>query len=232
MSRDYDPVPGKWYEDLDTEEIFKVLSLDPDEELVRIQWLDRELEDLDLDVWNEMDLELASEPEGWADDDAGRRTTKMTSTTTNSTRTTTGTTRTRTKTTITTTTTTSIATASERLDLCPAGFRVPLATRPTSNGPGSPPTAPRSPFARCVRTISTGNSPSSQGSPSRRCTCGCSTAATASRARTRRGCCNSTTWTRSPSAPSSRPPGRADRRGQPLCARARHRSGRVRDRGR
>ena len=48
MSRDYDPIPGKWYEDLDSEEIFKVLSLDPDEELVRIQWLDRELEDLDL----------------------------------------------------------------------------------------------------------------------------------------------------------------------------------------
>ena len=53
MSRDYDPVPGKWYEDLETEEIFKVLSLDPDEELVRIQWLDREIEDLDLDVWIE-----------------------------------------------------------------------------------------------------------------------------------------------------------------------------------
>ncbi len=69
MSRDYDPIPGKWYEDLDTEEIFKVLSLDPDEELVRIQWLDREIEDLDLDVWIEMDLELASEPEGWADDE-------------------------------------------------------------------------------------------------------------------------------------------------------------------
>jgi hypothetical protein len=70
LSRDYDPVPGKWYEDLENEEIFKVLSLDPDEELVRIQWLDRELEDLDLDTWIEMDLELASEPEGWADDDA------------------------------------------------------------------------------------------------------------------------------------------------------------------
>ena len=49
MSRDYDPVPGKWYEDHETEEIFKVLSLDPDEELVRIQWLDREIEDLDLE---------------------------------------------------------------------------------------------------------------------------------------------------------------------------------------
>ena len=53
------------------EDIFKVLSVDPDEELVRIQWLDREVQELDLDVWNEMDLELAETPEGWVDDDAG-----------------------------------------------------------------------------------------------------------------------------------------------------------------
>ena len=69
MSRDYDPVAGQWYEDLDSEEIFKVLDLDPDEEIVRIQWLDREIEEIDLDLWNEMDLELADAPEGWVDDD-------------------------------------------------------------------------------------------------------------------------------------------------------------------
>jgi hypothetical protein len=69
VSRDYDPGPGQWYEDLDSEEIFKVLSVDPDEELVRIQWLDREIEEIDLDLWNEMDLELAEAPEGWVDDD-------------------------------------------------------------------------------------------------------------------------------------------------------------------
>ena len=69
MSRDYDPGAGQWYEDLDSEEIFKVLSVDPDEELVRIQWLDREIEEIDLDLWNEMDLELAEAPEGWVDDD-------------------------------------------------------------------------------------------------------------------------------------------------------------------
>lgn len=69
MSRDYDPVVGQWYDDLDSEEIFKVLDLDPDEEIVRIQWLDREIEEIDLDVWNEMDLELAEAPEGWVDDD-------------------------------------------------------------------------------------------------------------------------------------------------------------------
>jgi hypothetical protein len=69
VSRDYDPETGRWYEDLDSEEIFKVLSVDPDQELVRIQWLDREIEEIDLDLWNEMDLELAEAPEGWVDDD-------------------------------------------------------------------------------------------------------------------------------------------------------------------
>jgi hypothetical protein len=68
VSRDFDPNPGQWYEDLDREEVFKVVSVDPDEMLVRIQWPDREYEDLDLETWNELDLELAVEPEGWVDE--------------------------------------------------------------------------------------------------------------------------------------------------------------------
>jgi hypothetical protein len=69
VSRDFDPVPGQWYEDLDREEVFKVVSLDPDDMLVRIQWLDGEFEDLDLEAWNELDLEQAEEPEGWVDEE-------------------------------------------------------------------------------------------------------------------------------------------------------------------
>ncbi|MGB5101847.1 MAG: DUF6763 family protein [Steroidobacteraceae bacterium] len=69
MSRDYDPEPGQWYEDLDREEIFRVVSVDPDEEIVRIQWLDREIQEIDLDTWVEFDLELTGEPEGWADEE-------------------------------------------------------------------------------------------------------------------------------------------------------------------
>jgi hypothetical protein len=69
VSRDYEPEPGQWYEDLDREDTFRVLSVDPDEALVRIQWLDGEVEDLDVDEWNELDLELTSEPEGWVDED-------------------------------------------------------------------------------------------------------------------------------------------------------------------
>ena len=68
MSRDYEPQAGQWYEDLDNEEAFQVLSVDPDEEIIRIQWPDREIREIDLDQWNEMDLELAVAPEGWVDD--------------------------------------------------------------------------------------------------------------------------------------------------------------------
>ena len=69
MSRDFDPEPGQWYEDLDREEVFKVVSVDPDEVQVRIQWLDGEYEDIDLEAWNELDLEQAEEPEGWLDEE-------------------------------------------------------------------------------------------------------------------------------------------------------------------
>jgi hypothetical protein len=69
VSRDYEPEPGQWYEDLDREDTFRVLSVDPDEALVRIQWLDGEVEDLDVDEWNVLDLELTAEPEGWVDED-------------------------------------------------------------------------------------------------------------------------------------------------------------------
>jgi hypothetical protein len=68
VSRDYEPQAGQWYEDLDNEESFQVLSVDPDEEIIRIQWPDREIREIDLDQWNEMDLELALAPEGWVDD--------------------------------------------------------------------------------------------------------------------------------------------------------------------
>lgn len=70
MSRDYDPEPGQWYEDLDREETFRVVSVDPDAEIIRIQWLDSEIQEIDLDTWAELDLELATEPEGWADEEA------------------------------------------------------------------------------------------------------------------------------------------------------------------
>jgi hypothetical protein len=72
VSRDYEPVPGQWYENLEEEESFRVLSVDEDSELVEIEYLDGDIEEIDLETWHEMDLERTEEPEGWtgsADED-------------------------------------------------------------------------------------------------------------------------------------------------------------------
>ncbi|MFZ0552523.1 MAG: DUF6763 family protein [Steroidobacteraceae bacterium] len=69
MSRDYEPVPGQWYENLEDEESFRVLTVDEDSELVEIEYLDGEIEEIDLETWHEMDLDKTEEPEGWAESD-------------------------------------------------------------------------------------------------------------------------------------------------------------------
>jgi hypothetical protein len=65
VSRDYEPVPGQWYENVEEEESFRVLSVDEDSELVEIEYLDGDVEEIDLETWHEMDLERTEEPEGW-----------------------------------------------------------------------------------------------------------------------------------------------------------------------
>jgi hypothetical protein len=75
VGRDYEPVKGQWYENGEEDETFRVLSVDEDAELVEIEYLDGDIEELDIDSWHEMDLERIPVPEGWtesadaADDD-------------------------------------------------------------------------------------------------------------------------------------------------------------------
>jgi hypothetical protein len=40
--------------------------VDEDSELIEIEYLDGDIEELDVEAWHEMDLERISEPEGWA----------------------------------------------------------------------------------------------------------------------------------------------------------------------
>jgi hypothetical protein len=69
VGRDYDPIKGQWFEDLEENEIFQVLSVDPDEEIIEIQYENGDIEEIDLDTWHELDLERTSEPEGWVSDE-------------------------------------------------------------------------------------------------------------------------------------------------------------------
>jgi hypothetical protein len=69
VSSDYEPVTGQWYENLEEEESFRVLSVDEDSELVEIEYLDGDIEELDIEAWHEMDLDRIEEPEGWSESD-------------------------------------------------------------------------------------------------------------------------------------------------------------------
>ena len=66
MAREYEPVVGQWYENIDENESFRVLSVDEDAELIEIEYLDGDIEELDLETWQELDLDKIDEPEGWA----------------------------------------------------------------------------------------------------------------------------------------------------------------------
>jgi hypothetical protein len=66
VGREYEPTAKQWYEDLENDETFQVLKVDEDKETVEIQYLDGEIEELDIDSWAELDLELTEEPEGWS----------------------------------------------------------------------------------------------------------------------------------------------------------------------
>ena len=70
MSRDYEPVRGQWYQNVEEEEQFRVLTMDEDSELVEIEYLDGDIEELDIEAWHEMDLERIEQPEGWSESDA------------------------------------------------------------------------------------------------------------------------------------------------------------------
>ena len=69
MGRDHNPVPGQWYESLEDEETFQVLSVDEDSELIELQYEDGDVEEIDYETWQEFDLDLTEEPEGWSGSD-------------------------------------------------------------------------------------------------------------------------------------------------------------------
>ena len=66
MAREYEPAVGQWYENIDENESFRVLSVDEDAELVEVEYLDGDVEELDLETWHEFDLEKIEQPEGWS----------------------------------------------------------------------------------------------------------------------------------------------------------------------
>lgn len=62
---DLDPIEGSWYLDLDTGQKFEVLVVDEEAGIVEVQYFDGSVDQIDLDAWQEMNLEPVEELEDW-----------------------------------------------------------------------------------------------------------------------------------------------------------------------
>jgi uncharacterized protein DUF6763 len=71
VAREYEPVVGQWYENVEEEDCFRVLAVDEDAELIRIEYLDGDIEEIEADIWAEFDLDKIEQPEGWSGEDVG-----------------------------------------------------------------------------------------------------------------------------------------------------------------
>lgn len=65
MSNESNPIPGRWYKDLDKEEEFFVLEVYEDDDIVEIQRYDGDVEEIELDEWNDLNIEPIEPPEDW-----------------------------------------------------------------------------------------------------------------------------------------------------------------------
>jgi hypothetical protein len=66
MPNELDPIVDQWYAHLDKGQRFYVVAIDEVGNAVELQHFDGDLEELSLEEWRELDIELSEEPENWA----------------------------------------------------------------------------------------------------------------------------------------------------------------------
>jgi len=66
MIGEIDPIEGNWYHHLDREKDFMVVDVNKREGTVDIQYFDGDIEELEMEEWEEMDLEEIEPPEDWS----------------------------------------------------------------------------------------------------------------------------------------------------------------------
>ena len=65
MISEIEPVEGNWYTLLERNIDFTVVAVDEEEGVVQIQYVDGDLDEVDLDEWAELDLEVSEAPDDW-----------------------------------------------------------------------------------------------------------------------------------------------------------------------
>ncbi len=65
MSDNITPRIDQWYPDPKSDRSFTVIDFDEEEGSIEIQYFDGELDQLDMEEWEEMSLEEVEQPEDW-----------------------------------------------------------------------------------------------------------------------------------------------------------------------
>ena len=65
MTNEQDPIVQNWYQFLDKGQKFRVVAVDEDSGNIEIQHFDGSVEEIDMDAWGELDIELIEAPEDW-----------------------------------------------------------------------------------------------------------------------------------------------------------------------
>jgi hypothetical protein len=65
MPEEYNPKIGDWYTDV-RGATFEVVAYDEDDGTVEIQYFDGTVEELDIDTWEQMEIQPTEAPEDWS----------------------------------------------------------------------------------------------------------------------------------------------------------------------
>jgi len=66
MPTDIEPIAGNWYYHLDKGQRFFVVEVDEERGLVELQHFDGDVEEVSLEDWFGLELELSEEPQNWS----------------------------------------------------------------------------------------------------------------------------------------------------------------------
>lgn len=61
-----EPIIGQWYRNSKLADIFEIVAIDNDENLIEIQYFDGQIEELDLESWNEYPSVEIAAPEDFS----------------------------------------------------------------------------------------------------------------------------------------------------------------------
>lgn len=66
MGFNTNPVIGQWYKNRESSDIFEIVAADEADGFVEVQYFASEIEEFDMETWNEFDLIEIPEPEDWS----------------------------------------------------------------------------------------------------------------------------------------------------------------------